>query len=68
MGASNARPRGLKARIEKLRLLRPPMVIAVNGRFLQPGSHEYEKHLGALAGLLSAEEIEDLLRARKSAV
>jgi hypothetical protein len=44
------------------------MVIAVNGRFLQPGSPEYEKQLGALAGLLSAEEIEDLFRARKSAV
>jgi hypothetical protein len=64
MGATKARREQLKARVDKLRNLRPPMVIAVQGRFLAPGSREYEKELKALAGSLSPEEFEGLMGTR----
>jgi hypothetical protein len=68
MGASKAIQRGLNARLERLRVLQPPIVIAVKGRFLKPGSHEYEKELKALAESLSGEEFENMLHARKPPV
>jgi hypothetical protein len=64
MGRLKAHKRVVIERIERLRILQPPLTIAANGRAFVSGSREYEMELKRLAEMLSSEEFEELFKSR----